>query len=229
MATAQMATEEVIVHTLAAPVIDIEPWAGSQALATCSDTVASRARSRPADFASHRPALKRYAMRALRNPADAEDVVQETLAAALASPDGFGGRSSTLTWLIGILKHKILDTYRRQSREAPLPETLDGDALDDGDALFTPAGHWREAPANWGNPEVALAQRDFLQVLETCIASLPERMARAFTMREVLELEVGEICDALDISPNHCFVMLHRARMKLRLLLEQHWFGPQST
>lgn len=214
-------------QALAAPLIEIEPWAWSQALGVCPETVTLHARLRAAELESHRPALKRYAMRALRNAADAEDMVQETLAAALASPDGFGGRSSKLTWLIGILKHKIVDTYRRQTRETPLDETLDSDALDDSDALFTPAGHWREAPANWGNPEVALAQRDFLQVLEECIASLPERMARAFTMREVLELEISEICDALDISPNNCFVMLHRARMRLRLLLEQRWFGPQ--
>jgi RNA polymerase sigma-70 factor (ECF subfamily) len=183
----------------------------------------------PAELEACRPALLRYARRALRNPADVEDAVQETLAAAIASPEAFGGRSSRLTWLLAILKHKIVDIYRRQARETPLAEALDGDALDDDDALFTPDGHWRESPASWSGPESALVQRDFLQVLQGCIACLPERMARVFTMRELLELEVSEICDALDLTPNHCFVMLHRARMRLRLLLEQRWFGlPQA-
>src|SRR5687767_3591181 len=125
MAAAVTATEEVIVQALAASLIEIEPWACSQAGGVGPDTVTLHARVRPADLESHRPALKRYAMRALRNAADAEDVVQETLAAALASPDGFGGRSSKLTWLLGILKHKVIDTYRRQARETQLDETLD--------------------------------------------------------------------------------------------------------
>jgi RNA polymerase sigma-70 factor (ECF subfamily) len=183
------------------------------------------ARPRRTDLEAVRPALLRFARRALRNAADAEDVVQETLAAAIASPEAFGERSSRMTWLMGILKHKIVDVYRRRGREVSLDDGPGADGLDDSDALFTAAGHWREAPASWGSPETALAQRDFLQVLEDCIACLPERMARAFTMREVLELEVGEICAALGISENHCFVMLHRARMRLRGLLEQRWFA----
>jgi RNA polymerase sigma-70 factor (ECF subfamily) len=185
----------------------------------------NRSRPRETELETVRPALMRFARRALRNAADAEDVVQETLAAAIASPDAFDGRSSRMTWLLGILKHKIVDVYRRQARETSLEDGAGPDGLDDSDALFTHAGHWAESPASWGSPETALAQRDFLQVLEGCIACLPERMARAFTMRDVLELEVGEICEALGISENHCFVMLHRARMRLRLLLEQRWFG----
>lgn len=187
-------------------------------------------RPRRSEIESARPALMRFARHALRNAADAEDVVQETLAAVIATPDAFGGRSSRMTWMLGILKHKIVDVYRRQARETPLDEdSVDSDGLDDGDALFTSAGHWCTTPASWGNPEAALAQRDFLQVLEDCIACLPERMARAFTMREVLELEVSEICDALGITPNHCAVTLHRARMRLRLLLEQRWFGSTAV
>jgi RNA polymerase sigma-70 factor (ECF subfamily) len=185
----------------------------------------ARSRPRPADIESSRPALIRYARRALRNAADAEDVVQETLAAAIVSSEAFDGRSSRMTWLMAILKHKIVDVYRRQAREVPLDDAPDTDGPDDGDALFTPAGHWREPPSNWGSPDAALAQRDFMQVLEGCIDSLPLRMARAFTMRELMELEIDEICNALGISESHCFVVLHRARMKLRRLLEERWFA----
>jgi RNA polymerase sigma-70 factor, ECF subfamily len=208
---------------------ETEPRARAQAFGAGQRPESIRARPRQAELESIRPALMRFARRALRNAADAEDVVQETLAAAIASSDAFDGRSSRMTWLLGILKHKIVDVYRRQARETSLEDSSDTDGLDESDALFTPAGHWRESPASWGSPEAALSQRDFLQVLEGCIACLPERMARAFTMREVLELEVSEICEALGITPNHCFVMLHRARMKLRLLLEQRWFGLTAT
>jgi RNA polymerase sigma-70 factor (TIGR02943 family) len=180
------------------------------------------------ELEAYRPVLMRYAVRALRNRADAEDVVQETLAAAVESPDAFAGRSSPQTWLHGILKHKIIDTFRRKSRETALDEIPEHEWQDEGDALFAPDGHWRESPAGWGSPEEALARRDFFQVLEQCIACLPEHLARVFTMRELMDLDVSEICATLDISPNHCWVMLHRARMKLRVLLEQRWFASQA-
>ena len=184
-------------------------------------------RSRPsqAEFEALRAALMRFARRALRNAADAEDVVQETLAAVIASPDAFGGRSSRMTWLLSILKHKVVYVYPRQARETPLDESLDSDGLDDGDALFTTAGHWRELLLRAGQPGGGLGAARLSTGTRTRIACLPERWARAFTMREVLELDVSEICAALDITPNHCFVMLHRARMQLRLLLEERWFG----
>jgi RNA polymerase sigma-70 factor (TIGR02943 family) len=178
---------------------------------------------------SHRPALMSYAKRALRNAADAEDAVQETLMAAMQGPESFAGRSSLTSWLYGILKHKIIDIFRRKSRETTFDAAPENEWLADGDALFAPDGSWRESPADWGDPEAALARRDFFQVLESCIACLPERTARIFTLREIMELEVAEICDMLGITPNHCFVTLHRARMKLRALLEERWFALQTA
>jgi RNA polymerase sigma-70 factor (TIGR02943 family) len=183
---------------------------------------------RASDLESHRSALTSYAKRALRNAADAEDAVQDTLMAAMQAPDSFAGRSSITSWLHGILKHKIMDIFRRKSRETALDELPEREWLADADAVFTPVGSWREAPASWGSPEAALAQRDFFRVLEGCIACLPEHAARVFTMREIMELDVDEICDALDITPNYCFVTLHRARMKLRALLQERWFSLQA-
>jgi len=191
-----------------------------------------RATSKPlsaSDLESHRSALMRYAKRALRNAADAEDAVQDTLMAAVQAPDTFAGRSSLTSWLHGILKHKIMDIFRRQSRETALDAVPEREWLVDEDVLFAPDGSWREAPSSWGDPEAALARRDFLQVLESCIACLPERAACVFKMREILELEVDEICDVLGITRNLCFVTLHRARMKLRALLEERWFSPRTA
>jgi RNA polymerase sigma-70 factor (ECF subfamily) len=181
------------------------------------------------DLESHRSALMSYARRALRSAADAEDAVQDTLIAAMQAPDSFGGRSSLSSWLHGILKHKIMDIFRHKSRESALDDVPEREGSDDGDALFTPDGNWREPPSTWGNPEAALERRDFFQVLEGCIACLPQRVARVFTLREIMDLEVDEICDVLGITPNHCFVMLHRARMKLRTLLEERWFALQAV
>ncbi len=187
----------------------------------------SGTRVRPTELERYRVVLSKYARRWLRNAADAEDAVQDTLTAALASTTGFSGRSSASTWLHGILKHKIVDTYRRQSRE-PLCETAPDDELqDETHAMFTADGHWRHAPKPWGDPEAALDRREFYQVLEGCLACLPPNCAHAFKMREMMGLEVSEICDVLGITADNCHVMLHRARMKLRLLLEQRWFAAQ--
>jgi len=181
------------------------------------------------DLEWHRPALMRYAKRALRNATDAEDAVQDTLMAAVQAPDSFAGRSSLTSWLHGILKHKIMDVFRRQSRETALDDVPEREWLIDDDAPFAPDGSWRESPSSWGDPEATLARREFFQVLESCIACLPERAARVFKMRELMELEVDEICDVLEITPNHCFVTLHRARMKLRALLDERWFSLQTA
>jgi RNA polymerase sigma-70 factor (ECF subfamily) len=156
----------------------------------------------------------------LRDSAAAEDAVQDTLLAALAGEANFAGRSNLRTWLTGILKHKIVDTIRRQSRERPASELEpDGDARD-FDGLFDRRGHWEESPHAWQQPEGSLQQKQFFAALEACLRALPERTARVFMMREHLGLETSEICKELGVTPTHCWVMLHRARMALRLCSE---------
>ncbi len=177
------------------------------------------------DLQQYRAYLLRYAMLQLRDADLAEDVVQETLLAALEGRAGFAGKSSHQTWLTGILKHKLIDALRRRSREQPL--TLkDGESEADAiDALFQEDGHWRQFPANWGDPGRALEDKRFWDVFELCSRRMPERTARVFMMREIMELSSEEICKALDITPTNLWVMLHRARLSLRECLEVNWFG----
>jgi RNA polymerase sigma-70 factor (ECF subfamily) len=170
--------------------------------------------------------LLRYARLQLRDPALAEDAVQETLLAALEGVARFAGKSSLRTWLTGILKHKIIDHLRRAGREQPLTgagdERTEAEAVD---ALFADDGHWREFPAQWGNPDAALENSRFWAAFELCTQRLPARTARVFMMREILDMPTGDICKALDISTTNCWVMLHRARLTLRECLELQWFG----
>jgi RNA polymerase sigma-70 factor (ECF subfamily) len=172
-----------------------------------------------------RPYLLRYASLQLRDAAAAEDAVQEALLAALAAEAGFGGRSNLRTWLTGILKHKIVDVIRRQSRERPAADLGDEEREDEFEGLFDRRGHWEEAPDAWEQPEAALGQKQFLAALEACLRALPERTARAFMMREHLGFETSDICKELGITPTHLWVMLHRARMALRLCVEKNWFA----
>ena len=169
-----------------------------------------------------RPQLMRFARAQLRNDAWAEDAVSETVLAALEKPQSFGGQSQLKTWLVGILKHKLVDQLRRHSREASL--TTDDDEADLDELLFAADGHWREAPQEWGNPESSLRERQFLEVLEACVDKLPATQGRVFMMREWLELESDEICKQLAITSTNLWVLLHRARLRLRECLQQQWF-----
>lgn len=176
-----------------------------------------------------RPQLLKYARLQLRNPAWAEDAVSETLLAALEKPQAFTGQSQLKTWLIGILKHKLVDQIRRNSREISSTAS-DEDGTDLDELLFKPNGHWRETPQDWGDPEQALRQLEFMQVLEACVEHLPGQQGRLFMMREWLELETDEICKVLAISPTNLWVMLHRARLRLRECLQLNWFsGAQAS
>jgi len=91
---------------------------------------------------THRVYLLRVAVLQLRDADLAEDVVQDTLIAALKGADGFSGRSSVRTWLTGILKHKIVDAIRKKGREPAVASLDEESQLDDFDALFDETGHW---------------------------------------------------------------------------------------
>jgi RNA polymerase sigma-70 factor (TIGR02943 family) len=180
-------------------------------------------------LAEHRTYLLRYARLQLRNDAWAEDAVSETLLAALAKPQSFGNRSQLKTWLVGILKHKVIDTLRQRKREVQLLDD-ERDGSDELDALmFKADGHYATEPADWGNPEQELASRQFFMVLEACTEKLPAAMGRVFLMREWLELESAEICKELQLTPTNLYVQLHRARLRLRECLELNWFGHKTT
>ena len=180
------------------------------------------------DLDQHRGYLLRVARMQLRDEALAEDVVQETLLAALAG-SGFSGKSSLRTWLTGILKHKIVDAIRKKQRE-PTVASAFGDIdsemdIDDFDALFNERGGWDAKPADWGDPEAALNRGQFMEMMDFCLEKLPANTARVFMMREVMELETEEICKELTINANNLWVILYRARMALRQCLEQTWFA----
>jgi RNA polymerase sigma-70 factor (ECF subfamily) len=181
-------------------------------------------------LARQRDYLYRYALLHLRDPSRAEDVVQETLLAAMESRTGFSGKAQLRTWLTGILKHKIVDMFRRQKREAPLD--ADGDARLESEEAFgdlyfdaDDRDHWRSAPQAWGDPERSLEQKRFWDTLDACSKQMPGQIARVFVMRELMGLETEEICKELGITANNCWVMLYRARMNLRQCLEMRWFA----
>jgi RNA polymerase sigma-70 factor (ECF subfamily) len=170
--------------------------------------------------------LLRYAKLQLRNEAWAEDVVSETFLVALEKPQSFAGRSQLKTWLIGILKFKILDKFRENAKEVTLPDSdneIDSDALES--LMFKADGHFASPPSDWGNPEAGLKQKEFFVIMEACLENLPAQLGRLFLMREWLELPSDDICKELGLTSTNFYVQMHRARLRLRECLDLNWFG----
>lgn len=178
----------------------------------------------------HRVYLIRFARLQLRNDAWAEDAVSETLLAALSRPQSFGNRSQLRTWLVGILKHKVIDLIRSNARLVALPDAQtdgEGDQLDR--MAFQADGHFAEPPNDWGDPDKTLQQAQFFQILDACMERLPPALGRIFLMREWMELSTQEICKELALTPTNLYVQLHRARLRLQECLNIHWFGNRGA
>lgn len=180
-----------------------------------------------------RTRMVRFARIQLRDEALAEDAVQDALLGALRNSTSFSGRSAFATWVFGILKNKIKDALRARirdrsgnaARSVGEESSADG-AEDQTPQFFDSKGMWKaeSRPAEWGDPHESLENAQFWRVFETCLEGLPESQARVFMMRQMLELESGEICAAAGLSLTNLHVLLHRARLRLRSCLEGGWF-----
>jgi RNA polymerase sigma-70 factor (ECF subfamily) len=177
----------------------------------------------------HGDYLYACALLRLRDSARAQDAVQETFLAALRSRSPYAGKSAERAWLVGILKHKIYDHFRKVSRETSFTDLKFYE--DDEDSQFVGAGPHRNAwvpelaPGDWPAPGEDFDRAEFWTTLRRCASRLPGNVSRAFLLRELDGLRTKEIAALLDVTENNLWVMLHRARMALRRCLEKHWFG----
>lgn len=168
--------------------------------------------------------MYRYAFSRVSDSETAQDLVQESLVAAIQSFKRYKGQSSIKTWLIAILKRKIVDHYRRIGTRQPMADF--DNMVDYIDRQFDDHGHWRVRPNDWiVNPGVVFEQKEFLDVLFRCLAKIPDRLAEIFMLREFEGLETKAICAQLDISESNSWVMLYRARMHLRSCMEENWLS----
>lgn len=177
----------------------------------------------------HGDCLFRFALMRLRDASLAEDVVQETLLSAIQAVNSYTGNATERTWLIGILKHKIIDHYRKNNKQVQLTEE---------DADLSGTERFFERPDKWSghwaiplrpvdpeqSPEDVIERGEFWNVMKACLSALPDRVANVFTLREMDGLSSEEICDALGLSSSNFWVIMHRARMQLRRCIEIKWF-----
>lgn len=184
---------------------------------------------RPEDWVSqHGDYLFRYAMVKLRDEHLAEDAVQETLLAALQGHKNFSGDSSEKTWLVGILKHKIVDLIRKKVREPTLlnvDEPMEFGQDEVSESMFDDTGHWVTPCQDWGNPDKVLEQKRFWELLTACLKRLPPQLAMLYSLREISGMDTEDICKELDITSTNSWVMLHRARLGLKQCFELNWLG----
>lgn len=177
----------------------------------------------------HGDVLFRFALMRVRDETLAEDMVQETLLSAIQSIKSYAGKSAERTWLTGILKHKIIDHYRKNSRQVQITDE-DTDLSDVGyffERQDAWNGHWA-IPFRPVDPEQSpdqvLEQSEFWGVLGDCLSALPQRVANVFTLREIDGMTSEEICGVLSLSSSNFWVIMHRARMHLRRCVEVKWF-----
>jgi RNA polymerase sigma-70 factor (ECF subfamily) len=186
-------------------------------------------------LADHGDVLYRYARSRVGHRQVAEDLVQDALLAALQSRDRFEGRATVRTWLLSILRHKIVDYCRRAATSIASIEA-DSDAKSDAvrARYFSVKGLWRKALASWRAPEQALEDQEFWDVMDGCLGRLPSSLSTPFILRELEDIDTSELRRILELSEANLRVRLHRARLLLRECLEKHWFvepsvGPRIT
>lgn len=176
---------------------------------------------------NHRDYLLHYALGKVRNHSIAEDLVQETFLAAWKARDKFEGRASERTWLTRILLNKISDFYRTAARKPSLlTSQLDTESTSEEtlDALNLANGDQRADT----NPDAVAERAEFLELLESCLENIPDQSAQAFRMREIQGLSTEDIVSSLNITPNHLWVLIHRAKKALRKQLEVVWSNNEA-
>lgn len=154
----------------------------------------------------------------------AKDLVQETFLAGLKSAKNYKGDAAERTWLIAILKRKVIDHYRKSNSKKGKAEVrmnysahshAQGDWLEE--QVADPFSSFETDAIE--NEELGLA-------IHGCIAKLPKKQALVFTMKTIQGMDTETICNELDINPSNLWVMIHRARTSLMGCLNQNWFKP---
>jgi RNA polymerase sigma-70 factor (TIGR02943 family) len=179
--------------------------------------------------------LYSFAYARLRKQEVAEDLVQDTFFSALRARDSFLNNASEKTWLVSILKRKVIDYYRKKSTQNEL-NIFDRPAKgEEGsndyffqDKTAAVPGHWAESavPLTWKKDfETSVESDEFYDIVKNCMTKLPEKTAAAFTLKNMDGLDTDEICKELNITPSNYWVMMHRAKLILRHCMEQNWFN----
>jgi len=193
-----------------------------------SEIIQDRLNSNPAEWLDEYGDLMfRYAYLQLKSREKAEDAVQDAMFSAYRARESFEGKSSIKTWLMSILRNKIIDIVRKDKRD----RLVGVDSYDDPivSANFNSIGIWSKWLKSWGSsPEELCEHKGFLEQVGSCMESLPDNLRQVFILRNVDGLSTEEICETLEITPNNLWVMLYRSRLRMRECLDKNWFQAKN-
>jgi RNA polymerase sigma-70 factor (ECF subfamily) len=163
----------------------------------------------------------------------AEDMVQETFLSAIKAKGGFKGESTEKTWLVSILKNKIIDHYRKKDALKNAEQYLADTEQEFTNNFFDATdGHWlaHALPVQWSeSADKAIGDAEFNDILQSCIKKMPNKLAPVFIAKFIDEEDTDEICKVHKISSSNYWVILHRARVLMRNCLEKNWFGSKRN
>ncbi len=161
--------------------------------------------------------------RAIVGEAIADEVAQEAWVAVLRALPKFERRSSLKTWILRIVSNTAKSRLRHESRTVSLDDPLEESPIVDP-ARFKPNAHWAHPPAMWhaDTPDALLASTELRQCISNALATLPPLQRAAVTLRNMQGLNMEAICKILDVSESNGRVLLHRARSRIQMAIEEH-------
>lgn len=173
----------------------------------------------------HADYLFRYAIVRINSQDTARDLVQETFLAGLNGLAGFNGKSSERTWLTAILKHKIIDPYRKESSGLGINKQLSNEDSLEEDFFNAEDGHWKReyAPKPFQPYEDPLQEKEFNKVLQACMKKLPGLWTSVFTMKHIDDEKTEVILEELRLSQANFWVIIHRTKLSIRACLQKNW------
>jgi RNA polymerase sigma-70 factor (TIGR02943 family) len=177
--------------------------------------------------ANYADMLFSYAYKRVNDKYVAEDLVQETFFGGLKSQLNFAGDSTEKTWLFAILKFKIIDYYRKKSKEKTT--SLNNSEGKEIDSIFFEAdGHVNKNPevdVHFNSSDSYIDKKEFYGVLEGCLSKIPKKLAQVFHLKMIVEEDSKVICEMLNITDANYWVILHRAKIQLRSCLFKNWIS----
>jgi len=166
--------------------------------------------------------LYRYAFSRLRDANSAEETVQETFLAGIRYHSQFSGKGAEQSWLLGILKRKIVDFVRRRERHNRAAAYED--EMDPTTQLFDAKGNWRADAIPWSTrPDQQAESKELWQIVRECLTQLPSNQADVFVLSVMEQIDSDEICKQLEITPSNLWVRMHRARLGLAKCVGPQW------
>lgn len=158
----------------------------------------------------------------------AEDLVQDTFLSAFKSRDGFNATASEKTWLVSILKNKIIDYFKKASTKNETPLKLRGSVeAPSYDHFFNASkmGQWvnEVEPKDWTDASFRAESKEFYTILQHCLNTLPAKWSGIFTMNLIDDKESSDVCKEFEITSSNFWVIMHRAKLQIRECLEKNW------